>query len=65
VTAKPDLVEGGPLDAVFVWRKGVMTTLPAFNNAFGAAINNRGQVVGGCGDFRARSKLRAPANPSV
>src|SRR5262249_29583644 len=46
VTAMPDLVEGGPLDAAFVWRKGVMTTLPAFNNAFGAAINNRGQVVG-------------------
>ncbi len=46
VTSIPDTLEGGVKSLAFLWRKGVMTPLPAFNNAGGAEVNNRGQVVG-------------------
>jgi len=42
----PDTIEGGVKGLAFLWRKGVMTPLPSFNNAGGAEVNNRGQVVG-------------------
>jgi probable HAF family extracellular repeat protein len=44
VTNIPDTIEGGLIGRAFLWRNGVMTALPSFNNAGGAEVNNRGQV---------------------